>query len=72
MKIKTQADLEVWIAELTAGEKNNLTTLDLRNTQVTDVTPLAALVNLTTLYLSHTQVTDVTPLAALVNLTIYR
>ena len=47
MKIKTQADLEVWIAKLTAEEKNNLTTLDLWNTQVTDVTPLAALVNLT-------------------------
>ena len=72
MKIKTQADLEVWIAELTAGEKNNLTTLYLSHTQVTDVTPLAALVNLTTLHLWNTQVTDVTPLAALVNLTIYR
>ena len=66
------ADLEVWIAKLTAEEKNNLTTLNLWNTPVTDVTPLAALVNLTTLYLWNMQVTDVTPLAALVNLTIYR
>jgi internalin A len=72
MKIKTQAQLEKWIATLSSTEIVSLTTLDLWNTQVADLTPLAALTSLTTLYLSNTQVADLTPLAALTSLRIYR
>eukprot|EP01050_Picozoa_sp_SAG11_P001168 SAG11_NODE_49_length_19996_cov_13.133588_5_plen_132_part_00 len=36
--------------------------------QISDVTPLSALVNLHTLYLNANQISDVTPLSALVNL----
>ena len=72
MNITDQKSLIAAISKMSDEEKLNLTALDLGNTQVSDVTPLAELKNLTTLYLWNTQVTDVTPLAALVNLTIYR
>ena len=72
MKISTQAQLEEWIKKLSLIEITSLTTLNLWNTQVADVTPLAALTSLTTLNLSNTQVADVTPLAALTSLRIYR
>ena len=72
MKIENQKNLIATISKMSDEEKMNLTTLDLSDTQVSDVTPLAGLVNLTTLYLSNTQVSDVTPLAGLVNLEIYR
>jgi Leucine-rich repeat (LRR) protein len=42
-----------------------LTSLDLGNTQVTDLTPIAQLTALTALYLDNTQVTDLTPIAQL-------
>ena len=71
-KIITQEELCKWIAGLTEAKKASLTTLDLRNTQVADVTPLAALTSLTTLDLWNTQVADVTPLAAITSLRIYR
>jgi uncharacterized protein YjbI with pentapeptide repeats len=46
----------------------NLHSLDLTNTQVSDVAPLARLANLHSLYLRNTQVSDVAPLASLANL----
>jgi Leucine-rich repeat (LRR) protein len=50
-------------------ELTNLTQLDLRSTQVSDLAPLCELINLTQLYLSHTQVSDLAPLSELTNLT---
>ena len=46
------------IAQLT-----NLKTLDLGNTQVTDLTPIAQMTAMTMLTLSNTQVTDLSPIA---------
>ena len=46
MKISTQAQLEEWIKKLSLIEITSLTTLDLSNTRVADVTPLAALTSL--------------------------
>ncbi|MDX2067494.1 MAG: COR domain-containing protein [Haliscomenobacter sp.] len=46
----------------------NLNSLDVSNTQVTDLSPLANLQNLTSLSVSNTQVTDLSPLANLQNL----
>jgi hypothetical protein len=46
----------------------NLSRLDLDSTQITDLTPLAALTGLRTLYLNNTQITDFAPLAALTGL----
>ena len=46
MKISTQAQLEEWIKKLSLIEITSLTTLNLWNTQVADVTPLAALTSL--------------------------
>ena len=42
--------------------------LDLRNTQVTDLSPLSVLTQLNSLYLSNTQVTDLSPLSVLTQL----
>ncbi|MEH1987503.1 leucine-rich repeat domain-containing protein [Nostoc sp.] len=50
----------------------NLTELNLWETQVSDVSPLANLTNLTQLNLRRTQVSDVSPLANLTNLKIYQ
>ena len=47
----------------------NLTTLDLWNNQITELTSLSALTNLTALDLGRNQITDITPLSALTNLT---
>jgi hypothetical protein len=55
--------------DLTWEEAATVTDLDLRNTEVADVTPLAGLTNLTYLDLEGTRVADVTPLAGLTNLT---
>jgi len=52
------------IAELT-----ELRDLDLNNTQVSDIAPLAALTRLNALSLNDTQVSDIAPLAALTRLT---
>jgi Leucine-rich repeat (LRR) protein len=46
----------------------NVTSLDLWQNFITDVSPLAELTNLTHLYLSENQITDVSPLAELTNL----
>ncbi len=46
-----------------------LTSLNLRNTQVSDLTPLAGMVAMTMLYLSDTPVSDLTPLAGMVGMT---
>ena len=51
------------IAELTGLE-----TLVLRNTQITDLAPLAGLTRLQTLVLRNTQITDLAPLAGLTGL----
>ena len=48
----------------------NLTELDLRYTEVSDVSPLAGLKNLETLFFAGTEVSDVSPLAGLTNLTV--
>ena len=57
---KHLATLPPDIANLTA-----LTRLDLRGTQVSDLSPLTDLIALTSLDLEHTQVSDVSPLAGL-------
>ncbi|MCL2575885.1 MAG: leucine-rich repeat domain-containing protein [Defluviitaleaceae bacterium] len=46
----------------------NLTTLDLVNNQITDLSPLVNLTNLTSLRLNFNQITDISPLASLTNL----
>ena len=46
-----------------------LTHLDLDNTQVSDLTPLAGMVGMTTLWLRNTQVSDLIPLAGMVGMT---
>ena len=47
----------------------NLTILDLRNNQISDIGVLSKLTNLTKLYLSKTQVSHISALSALTNLT---
>jgi internalin A len=51
------------------GDLKNLTTLNLSNSKVSDVSPLKDLKNLTTLNLSRSEVSDVSPLKNLKNLT---
>ena len=51
------------------SDLTNLVYLRLKDTQVSDVTPLQALTNLTDLSLYGTQVADIAPLQALTNLT---
>eukprot|EP01051_Picozoa_sp_SAG22_P013293 SAG22_NODE_1470_length_4346_cov_26.858724_2_plen_190_part_00 len=43
----------------------SLTTLSLRNSQITDLTPLSALTSLNKLHLTSNQITDLAPLSAL-------
>ena len=72
MKFATKESFEAAFATMSAKAKLQITTLDLSETQVSDVTALAGLTNLTTLYLGGTQVSDVTALAGLTKLGIYR
>ena len=51
------------------SDLTNLVYLRLKDTQVSDVTPLQALTNLTDLYLGGTRVADVSPLQTLTHLT---
>jgi|GEM_PF-5227419 len=51
------------------SELTGLSSLDLRNTQISDATPLAGLTSLTDLFLSNTQIRDAAPLAGLTSLT---
>ena len=60
--------LEVLPPEIAALDK--LRTLDLNDTQITDLTPLAGMVGMTRLYLHHTGVTDLTPLAGMGGMTV--
>ncbi len=60
-------DLETIPPEI--ADLKSLTGLDLRNTRISDATPLAALTSLTLLVLSNTRISDVTPLATLTSLT---
>ena len=53
------------------SDLTQLNILELRNTQVTDLSPLSVLTQLNSLYLNNTQVTDVLPIKNLTNLTIY-
>lgn len=50
------------------GDLTELRTLDLRNIQITDLSPLTALTSLSRLYLSNTRVTDLSPIIALTDL----
>jgi hypothetical protein len=50
------------------GRLTHVTTLDLSNTKVSDLSPLAGLTKLSTLNLSNTQVSDLSPLAGLTEL----
>ena len=61
--LKTLARLPEEIADLA-----QLQFLDLGNTQITDLAPLAALTGLQSLSLSNTRITDLAPLAALTGL----
>ena len=63
MRIKTDADLAKWVAETP-----KVKSLDLYDTQVVDLSPLAGLTNLEVLDLCDTQVVDLSPLAGLTNL----
>ncbi|MCP4590384.1 MAG: hypothetical protein GY842_06555 [bacterium] len=54
--------------ELTEADRTGLQTLDLRGTQIKDVSPLAKLTGLQSLDLSGTPITDVSPLATLAGL----
>ena len=47
----------------------NLTALDLRNNQISDVSALSSLTNLTTLALDYNDVRDISALSSLINLT---
>src|SRR5271157_57499 len=57
------------ITSISGWSVKNLTRLELRDTQVRDVSPLKDLTNLTTLQLFYTPVSDVSPLKELKNLT---
>src|SRR4028118_1628679 len=48
---------------------SSLTELDLENSQIGDIKPLASLTNLTLLNLGYNQISDIKPLASLTNLT---
>jgi len=48
---------------------SSMTTLDLTNNQITDISFLGSLTNLTTLHLNHNQITDISFLGSLTNLT---
>jgi Leucine-rich repeat (LRR) protein len=48
---------------------NNVTSLNLNNNQLTDITVLTGLTELTTLYLGNNQIEDISSLSALTNLT---
>ena len=54
--------------EITQDDLNTIKSLDLSESDIIDVTPLATLTNLQWLYLNQTSVIDVTPLATLTNL----
>ena len=60
--------------DLTKGDFEHLTTLDLNNNQISDLTPLVQslkdLTQLTELYLAENQISDVTPLKDLTQLTV--
>src|SRR5271157_3202175 len=57
------------ITSISGWSVKNLTRLELRDTQVRDVSPLKDLTNLTTLQLFYTPVSDVSPLKELKNVT---
>ena len=62
--------------DLTKGDFEHLTTLDLNNNQISDLTPLVQslkdLTQLTELYLAENQISDVTPLKDLTQLILLR
>ena len=64
-KPKLFQELVIWSLRWTGQDLEHL---DLRNTQVSDLSPLAGLTNLRYLYLSRTQVSDLRPLAGLTRL----
>ncbi len=53
------------VEKLRSEDLPNVTELDLSNTELTDVSPLAGLTGLQTLWLHNTQVSDLSPLAGL-------
>ena len=55
--------------DLTKGDLEQLTSLDLRENQITDLTPLKDFTQLTRLNLDENQITDLTPLKDLTELT---
>jgi len=65
LNIQTNADLK---AAVDGGMLTGLERLNLRNTGVTDLTPIAGLTGLERLYLCNTGVTDLAPIAGLIGL----
>ena len=74
---RRQRDTVAWVENLGGGVEYEewvgkwsgvVSSVDLRNTQVSDISPLAELNNLERLYLGITQVSDVSPLAELKSL----
>src|SRR4028119_2315683 len=51
---------------------SSLTELDLENSQIGDIKPLASLTNLTLLDLNYNDISDIKPLASLTNLTLLK
>ena len=66
--LELEKELRVKIDSYKLNVNDEITTLYLNTTSITDISPLSGLVNLTNLDLRNNEITDISPLSELVNL----